>query len=77
VRSKNYVRGIFFIVKVWTGVFCVSPALWAGLSNTSQEINFNYREATPCRRGASLDLTDLAVELSPQLTSIHYSMHQF
>jgi hypothetical protein len=59
------VPGIF--VKVWAGVFCVSPALWAGLSNTSQEINFNYREATPCRRRASLNLAGLAAEFRPYL----------
>ena len=39
---------------VLAGVFCGSPALWAGLSYTNQEINLNYRDAPPCRRGASL-----------------------
>ncbi|MFC1592359.1 hypothetical protein ACFL43_07525, partial [Thermodesulfobacteriota bacterium] len=31
-----------------TGVFRGSPALWAGSSDTNQEINLNYREAPPC-----------------------------
>jgi hypothetical protein len=38
------------------GVFRGSPALWAGSSDTSQEINLNYRDAPPCRREASLVL---------------------
>ena len=44
-----------------TGVFRGSPALWAGSSDTNQEINLNYRDAPPwpengvfVRRGASL-----------------------
>jgi hypothetical protein len=28
--------------------------MWAGFSNTNQEINLNYRDAPPCRREASL-----------------------
>jgi hypothetical protein len=38
----------------FTGVFRGSPALWAGSSDTNREINLNYRDAPPCRRGASL-----------------------
>jgi hypothetical protein len=38
---------------ILTGVFRGSPALWAGSSDTIQEINLNYRDAPPCRRGAS------------------------
>jgi hypothetical protein len=44
---------IFEVVVELTGVFRKSPALWAVSSDTNQEINLNYRDAPPCRRGAS------------------------
>ena len=43
----------FEVVVELTGVFRKSPALWAVLSDTNQEINLNYRDAPPCRRCAS------------------------
>jgi hypothetical protein len=43
----------FEVVVELTGVFRGSPALWAGSSDTNQEINLYYRDAPPCRRGAS------------------------
>jgi hypothetical protein len=62
VQVTRYAGGLV------AGVFSVSPALWAGSSDTSQEINLNYRDAPPwpengvfVRRGAALLLNWLII----------------